>query len=332
MTRHSYVDAWSMINKDTPDGKSLVTFPVSSDKWYSGEKRSLPLTGSDNGTMMNEDKYICHYCVGEEYVRNYISETGKANRNCSYCNKRRKNVAIEEIAELLHLMFMSHYEQPEDGPFYCDSGEPAVCIIQYELHVDEAPANDLLTVIADSYNDHHGVEIIYDEGFHFIRSKHTDNSLGYAWERMEKSLRNESRYFNQHVKDFLDELFSDIETLKTDKSQIAVREVSNDVIFYRARVFENIEDAGKALEHPERFFGPPPNELARSGRMNAHGIPVFYGATSPDIAVAEVRPVVGSYVVVVPFRPLRELRILDISALNNLTEVKGSILDRKSVV
>lgn len=278
---------------------------------------------------MNEDKYICYNCVGEEYISNLIRETGKANRNCSYCNKRKKNVALEEIAELLHTMFILHYEQPEDGPFYYDSGEPADYIIQDELHVDEEPARDLLSVMADTYNDHHGVEIIYDEGFHFIKSKRTHNSLGYTWERMEKSLRNESRYFNQHVKDFLDELFSDIETLKTDKSQIAIREASNDVIFYRARVFENIEDAEKALEHPERFFGPPPNELARSGRMNAHGIPVFYGATSSDIAVAEVRPVVGSYVVVVPFRPLRELRILDISALNSLTEVNGSIFDQR---
>lgn len=303
--------------------------PVSPNKCYSDEKRSLPLAGSDNGTIMNEDKYICYNCVGEEYISNLIRETGKANRNCSYCNKRKKNVALEEIAELLHTMFILHYEQPEDGPFYYDSGEPADYIIQDELHVDEEPARDLLSVMADTYNDHHGVDIIYDEGFHFIKSKRTHNSLGYAWERMEKSLRNESRYFNQHVKDFLDELFSDIETLKTDKSQIAIREASNDVIFYRARVFENIEDAEKALEHPERFFGPPPNELARSGRMNAHGIPVFYGATSSDIAVAEVRPVVGSYVVVVPFRPLRELRILDISALNSLTEINGSIFDQR---
>lgn len=278
---------------------------------------------------MNIYKYICHKCVGEKYVSNYIRETGKANRRCSYCNKRKKNVELEQIAELLHTMFITHYEQPEEGPFYYDSGEPADYIIQDELHVDEEPARDLLSVMADTYNDHEGIETIYNEGFHFIKTKRTDNYLGYAWERMEESLRYESRYFNQNVKDFLDELFSDIEMLKTDKSQIAIREASNDVTFYRARVFENIEDAEKALEHPERFFGPPPNELARSGRMNAHGIQVFYGATSPDISVAEVRPVVGSYVVVVPFRPLRDLRILDISALNNLSEVKGSIFDQR---
>jgi len=62
--------------------------------------------------------------------------------------------------------------------------------------------------------------------------------------------------------------------------------------------------------------------------MNAHGVPVFYGATSVEIAVAEVRPVVGNYVVVVAFKPLRPLLILDISALSKLKPRKGSIFDK----
>ncbi|WLS81056.1 HEPN-associated N-terminal domain-containing protein (plasmid) [Erwinia pyri] len=136
---------------------------------------------------MNEDKYICHTCVGEEYIRNHIREKGKANRNCSYCNKRKKNVVLDEIAGMLHKMFMEHYEQPEDGPFYYDSGEPAEFIIQDELHVDEEPAKDLLNVMIDIYNDHYGTEIIYDESFHFTKSKRTVNSMGYAWEKMEES-------------------------------------------------------------------------------------------------------------------------------------------------
>ncbi|MDQ9154364.1 RES domain-containing protein [Klebsiella sp. 76637] len=35
-----------------------------------------------------------------------------------------------------------------------------------------------------------------------------------------------------------------------------------------------------ALRMPESSFGPPPPELTPSGRMNARGISVFYGATS----------------------------------------------------
>ena len=51
------------------------------------------------------------------------------------------------------------------------------------------------------------------------------------------------------------------------------------------------------------------------GRMNAPGIPVFYGATDMDTCVTEVRPPVGSYVVAARFEMLRTLRLLDLDAL-----------------
>lgn len=276
---------------------------------------------------MNQEKYICHRCIAENYVSNFIKEIGKANRNCNYCGTRNKNVELSVIAEMLHKMFTENYAQPEDGEFYYNNSESGGFIIQEELQVDDEPASDLLGVMADIYNDYHDSDITYDESFHYVRGRRSYNSLGYAWQKMEESLKSEARYFNQHVKNFLDDVFSDIEQLKINKSQNAIYEVDSEIIIYRARAFENYEDVEKALEHPERYFGPPPHELARSGRMNAHGIPVFYGATSPKIAVAEVRPVVGNFIVVVPFRPLRALKLLDISALDRLRPVKGSLFD-----
>ncbi|MBN1091084.1 RES family NAD+ phosphorylase [Pantoea sp. 1B4] len=58
--------------------------------------------------------------------------------------------------------------------------------------------------------------------------------------------------------------------------------------------------------------------------MNASGIPVFYGAASAEVAIAEVRPAVGSYVVVAPFEAMRALRVLDISSLELISHEKGS--------
>lgn len=276
---------------------------------------------------MNEEKYICHACVGEEYISRLILKSGKANRKCSYCRTRKKNVPLEELSPRLHKLFMEHYEQPGDGPFYYNYGEPAVDIIQDQLSIDEEPAKDLLSVLEFENNDFDGLDTIYDETYHYIKINRSENSLGIAWEKLEESLKKELRYFNPLVKDFLDGLFIDIEKLQTKKNQSAIKTAEIDITLYRARVFENEEDMEKALQHPERYFGPPPHEFAPSGRMNARGISVFYGSTSPKIAVAEVRPVVGSYVVVVPFRTMCEMRILDLSALSSLSEVGGSIFD-----
>ena len=65
---------------------------------------------------------------------------------------------------------------------------------------------------------------------------------------------------------------------------------------------------------------------AAAGRMNARGISVFYGANEPAVAIAEVRPPVGSQVAVARFDIIRSLRLLDLTALSSVRE-GGSIFD-----
>ena len=50
--------------------------------------------------------------------------------------------------------------------------------------------------------------------------------------------------------------------------------------------------------------------------MNAEGIPVFYGALDEQTCVAEIRPPVGSYVILGKFELLARVRILDLTALS----------------
>ena len=66
--------------------------------------------------------------------------------------------------------------------------------------------------------------------------------------------------------------------------------------------------------------------MAAVGRVNARGIPVFYGATDRNVALAEVRPPVGSKVVVAQFDIIRPLQLLDAEALRSLS-VDGSVFD-----
>ena len=60
--------------------------------------------------------------------------------------------------------------------------------------------------------------------------------------------------------------------------------------------------------------------------MNASGISVFYGATDAETCIAEVRPPVGSHVIVGKFQFLRNIRLLDLNILSEIY-VKGSYFD-----
>lgn len=60
--------------------------------------------------------------------------------------------------------------------------------------------------------------------------------------------------------------------------------------------------------------------------MNASGISVFYGAKDASSALAEVRPAVGSKVVVAHFLFTRPLKLLDLRSLETIT-CSGSLFD-----
>jgi RES domain-containing protein len=58
--------------------------------------------------------------------------------------------------------------------------------------------------------------------------------------------------------------------------------------------------------------------------MNAQGISVFYGANNQKAAIAELRPPVGSEIAVAQFEIIRKLRLLDLTALGDISAT-GSI-------
>jgi len=97
---------------------------------------------------------------------------------------------------------------------------------------------------------------------------------------------------------------------------------------YRARVFQKEKEFRDALKRPHVEVGPPPPPLAAAGRMNAAGISVFYAATTPALALAEVLPPVGSKVLIGCFQVIRQLKLL---ALTDLADGEGSLFDELHV-
>jgi hypothetical protein len=96
---------------------------------------------------------------------------------------------------------------------------------------------------------------------------------------------------------------------------------------YRARVFQHEKDFREALKRPDLELGPLRKSPPLASRMNAAGISVFYGATNSSVALAEVRPPVGSKVLVGCFRVIQPLRLLDLVALVKLADKDGSLFD-----
>jgi RES domain-containing protein len=98
-------------------------------------------------------------------------------------------------------------------------------------------------------------------------------------------------------------------------------------MLYRARVFQSELEFQDALVHPHLRLGPPPASLAQAGRLNPAGISVFYGAQEQATAIAEVRPPVGSRVIVACFRMPHLLRLLNLALDPARAVPQGSLFD-----
>lgn len=282
------------------------------------------------GSEMNEGKYICHGCVRERYIKNEIKKNGSTEEQCSYCHGRKKTVPLIELVEPMHRVFTQFYLTRCDADIYPghNTGSPAEDIIAEELGVEDDIPGDIHAALQEEYNDYYdGGWDAYNDDYVYNRTDFTSGLIEKKWDEVKSSLQSKSRFFNNHVKSFFEIIFNGVENLRTVEGRNAVICIDGSTAIFRARNFDSFDKVEEALQHPERHFGPPPPPLATSGRMNAQGIQVFYGATTPDIAIAEVRPAVGSYVVVAKFMPLKPLRILEMSALDKLVQASGSLFD-----
>lgn len=292
-------------------------------------------------------KHLCFRCTTEEYFRNEIKTQGKRAK-CGYCGKTRRCYSLEELAERIEQAFEEHYERTSDQPDAYQSmmlsdpesdydwereGESTVYAIMNAAEIPEAAAEDLQVVLDDRHSDFDsaamGEETEFSEDAHYEERGVDHSEWENEWNRFEESLKVEARFFNQTAVKHLASLFEGVDTLATRRGGAVIVEAGSGTewtALFRARVFQSDDELETALANPDRHLGPPPPQFAAAGRMNARGISVFYGANSQAAALAEIRPPVGSQVVIACFHIIRHLRLLDLTAFDGLV-THGSIFD-----
>ena len=218
-------------------------------------------------------------------------------------------------------------------------GDQTIWAIQSALDCSEALADDLQQYLEEKHSDWDaamgGYECEFNSDAHYEEVMPSDGDWHRDWYQFERELKSETQFFNKSAHDYLTSIFGGVDTMRTsDGNPVIVvagpqTEGENGpetTGFYRARVFYSDRKLEEAMKRPDLELGPPSSELATAGRMNAHGVSVFYGADCADGALAEVRPPVGSQTLMGRFELLRPVRLLDFSALRSVSEA-GSIFD-----
>lgn len=292
-------------------------------------------------------KRICFQCVGEKYLAAKVRAEG-TRRKCDYCGGSRRSFSIAEMSERIEVAFESHYVrtsvQPDDMQYsmlrdretdyvWERDGEQVVYAIMNAAYIAEEAAQDIQAALADKYGDFEADQIGEETEFasesHYTEKGPDPSQWMMEWQAFDESLRSQARFFSKSAEQHLASVFDQFESLETGDGRPVIVKAGPDTNLrelFRARVFQDDSSLEAALKRPDQHLGPPPSRLANAGRMNARGISVFYGANSAAVALAEVRPPVGSRVAVARFEIIRPVRLLDLTALNEII-VRGSIFD-----
>ena len=290
---------------------------------------------------------ICHHCVKELYISKKIKENGVKDK-CAYCSAIEKTITLDELADHVTWSFENYFKKTSLEPDWYEellirdneieynwnrSGDPIIYVIADILEVTENIASDLQNILFTRSNTYEGdlVEVEFDPESHYEYKPPDISEINYDWEMFQYNLQFRSRYFRQSPKNFLDTIFRDLVDLEAFFEPALIVEAGPNLPlneFYRARYFETERDLARALAAPDIELGPPPSDKAIHGRMNARGISVFYGSNSAETALAEIRPPVGSLVLVGRFRLIRRVRLLNLHQQREIHNI-GSYFDPK---
>jgi RES domain-containing protein len=293
-----------------------------------------------------EERRICWSCVGEIYLREQIKKGGDV-ATCAYCHGRRRAFTLSDLAEAVeHALEEHYYRTPSepDGLEYLAAkegrgwerhGSPVSEVIASMAEIDDGAAEHIREILSERTYDidaaRAGEENPFDEEAYYEEGPVHDHERQAQWAYFQRSLQFESRFFNREARTTLEDIFSGLTDHEAHDGRPVIVEAGPGTplpALFRARVFQSSGELKQALKRPDHELGPPPPKSARAGRMNAQGVAVFYGATNAGTALAEVRPPVGSKVLLGRFEIVRTVQLLDIEALSGL-RVVGSVFDPK---
>ena len=269
--------------------------------------------------------HVCHACIGDKFLAKQVEEEG-AREECTYCRGTKTALTLADLSDRIHRVLKDHFkltpqddltEQSRQGSDDAETVIVRVAGLEQDIAADVR--ENLFNRLAQTANVVEGEENPYIDGMLYVETEVNPSGLRLAWWDFKEEIRSRARFFGATTAATLDRIFENLSSLGTVRGKPVVREIKpgdRDSSFWRARTAHSESEIQSILDSFSSQLGPPPSDKATAGRMNAEGIPVFYGALEEETCVSEVRAPVGSFVVLVKFDLLSPIRILDLEALS----------------
>lgn len=135
----------------------------------------------------------------------------------------------------------------------------------------------------------------------------------HSWDEFKSSIKNINRFHSNHINLNL------LETI-LESDSIQKKYKSGSLCLYRGRVSDKIG-------FDKHNMGAPPDDLATPGRANSRGIGCLYLANNIETTLHELRVRDFDYVSVAIFEQKKDLRIVDLAALDKISPFSNTDFD-----
>lgn len=269
--------------------------------------------------MTIEDKYVCRSCIEDSGLQKVVEKNQEAE-TCSYCGAK-ESALLETVFEHMMSAIATEYGDIEDNldvngqvPDHCDI-EGVFFDIGFGLQNE-----DLWDDVVSHFG---GRPFTLDKEKSFLDSVRHD-----AWYEFQEWVKHERRYtFGMALEASDPELDTLLWTprnllenaVRTINEFSLVVPIDKSVQLWRGMV----HDSGDKLDVPSRFTSPPRKFARYPNRMSPAGVPMFYGASDFETAVAEIvdpeKIEDGQVVSAIAFRPTTDFLILDLTDVPHRT-------------
>lgn len=270
------------------------------------------------------EKRVCHGCIGNNALKNYIKANGEMKR-CDYCGGRRLSIPFEEFFDEIMDGVSYAYcravdELPVEHGEYVGTVYSSRDLIFDELYEEIDPQDErILDDIVDLMPD----EIWCDAD---PLGNEAEDYDFYSWEAFCKMVREKMRFVFYRVNPddyYPNDPIGILDRIAryTQETKLT-RRIDKHTKLFRCRTFS---DDNWPVDPGE--YTPPKSDQAVSGRMNASGIEMLYLTLEEETAKQEVYNPNREYAVVVQYRVEDSIYVLDLSKLDTMN--LPSIFDRE---
>lgn len=262
------------------------------------------------------DNLVCEDCVGDYALKQFVIDNGDEG-TCDYCNSERICIDVETLIGKIMDGVRFEYEEAvecmgvEKGEFIgadtWDTYDLLYEVLGPDMELNDNLLDDIVKTVSDT--------TWCSRDPYQLRESKEKASMWTAFSQMVKTktryvffrMPERDKYQEEAAFLILDHISDEIERLGL------IKPLPSGSRFYRGRMHDK-----KTKIELAKDLSSPPHEKAKSNRMSAEGISIFYGAGSEKTAIAEIYDSRFRFATTTIFQNLYDIQVIDLTQIANI--------------